>query len=50
MTENIIPDAGFDVRLHRSGRTVTVPPGETILGILLDNSVNKSDRGNSRSP
>jgi hypothetical protein len=26
MTENVIPDGGFDVRLHRSGRTVTVPP------------------------
>lgn len=40
MTENITPDGGFDVRLHRSGRTVTVPPGETILDILLDNGVN----------
>ena len=42
MTENSIADGGFDVRLHRSGRTVTVPPGETILDILLDNGVNVS--------
>ena len=40
MTENITPDGGFDVRLHRSGRTVTVPPGESILDILLDHGVN----------
>jgi ferredoxin len=40
MTENITPDGGFDVCLHRSGRTVTVPPVETILDILLDNGVN----------
>ena len=33
-------DDAFDVRLHRSGRTVTVPQGETILDILLDNGVN----------
>jgi tetrachlorobenzoquinone reductase len=42
MTENIDPDGRFDVRLQRSGRTVTVPPGETILDILLDNGVNVS--------
>lgn len=42
MTENMLPDGGFDVRLDRSGRTVTVPPGETILDILLDNGVNVS--------
>jgi tetrachlorobenzoquinone reductase len=40
MTENISPDGGFDVHLHRSGRTVSVPPGESILEILLDNGVN----------
>jgi tetrachlorobenzoquinone reductase len=40
MTENIIPDGGFDVCLHRSGRTVSVPAGESILEILLDNGVN----------
>lgn len=40
MTENMIPADGFDVRLHRSGRTVSVPPGESILDILLDNGVN----------
>jgi vanillate O-demethylase ferredoxin subunit len=42
MTENMLADGGFDVRLDRSGRTVTVPPGETILDILLDNGVNVS--------
>jgi vanillate O-demethylase ferredoxin subunit len=35
-------DGGFDVRLHRSGRVVTVPPGDTILDILLDAGVNVS--------
>jgi ferredoxin len=33
-------DAGFDVQLHRSGRIITVPPGESILDILLDAGVN----------
>ncbi len=42
MTENIDPDGGFDVLLPRSGRTIAVPPGETILDILLDNGVNVS--------
>ena len=42
MTENPNSNAGFDVCLHRSGRTVTVPPEETILDILLDNGVNVS--------
>jgi len=42
MTDPMNPDGGFDVRLQRSGRTVTVPPGETILDILLDNGVNVS--------
>jgi vanillate O-demethylase ferredoxin subunit len=40
MTEIIIPDGRFDVRLHRSGRTVNVPSGDSILDILLDNGVN----------
>ncbi|MDB5609500.1 MAG: oxidoreductase [Bradyrhizobium sp.] len=35
-------DSGFDVRLHRSGRTLTVLPGETILDTLLDAGVNVS--------
>jgi tetrachlorobenzoquinone reductase len=30
---------GFDVRLHRSGRTITVQPGKTILKTLLDAGV-----------
>jgi tetrachlorobenzoquinone reductase len=42
VTENPNSNAGFDVCLHRSGRTVTVPPEETILDILLDNGVNVS--------
>jgi len=42
VTDNPTSDGGFDVRLHRSGRTVTVPPGETILDILLDAGVNVS--------
>ena len=31
---------GFEVRLHRSGRTIIVPPGKTILNTLLDAGVN----------
>jgi tetrachlorobenzoquinone reductase len=30
---------GFEVRLYRSGRTITVPPGKTILKTLLDAGV-----------
>ena len=39
MSETINPGDGFDIRLQRSGRTLTVPPGETILDILLDNGI-----------
>ena len=39
MSETINPVDGFDIHLRRSGRTLTVPPGETILDILLDNGV-----------
>jgi tetrachlorobenzoquinone reductase len=42
VTENPTSDGGFDVRLHRSGRTVAVQPGETILDVLLDAGVNVS--------
>jgi tetrachlorobenzoquinone reductase len=42
VTEALHSDAGFDVHLQRSGRTVTVPPGESILDILLDAGVNVS--------
>jgi vanillate O-demethylase ferredoxin subunit len=35
-------DNGFDIRLYRSGRTLTVPPGETILDMLLDAGINVS--------
>jgi ferredoxin len=42
MTETITPDGDFEVHLHRSGRTVTVPSGESILDILLDAGVNVS--------
>jgi tetrachlorobenzoquinone reductase len=30
---------GFEVRLHRSGGTIPVPPGKTILNTLLDAGV-----------
>jgi ferredoxin len=42
VTENPVSDGGFDVHLHRSGRALAVPPGETILDILLDAGVNVS--------
>jgi ferredoxin len=42
VTENLTSSGGFDVRLHRSGRTVAVPRGETILDVLLDAGVNVS--------
>ena len=42
MTEALQSDAGFDVCLHRSGRMVAVPAGESILDILLDAGVNVS--------
>jgi ferredoxin len=31
---------GFEVRLQRSGRTITVPPGKTILSTLLEAGFN----------
>lgn len=31
---------GFEVQLRRSGRTIPIPPGETILKTLLDAGVN----------
>jgi tetrachlorobenzoquinone reductase len=42
VTENPITSGvgGFEVRLHRSGRTIAVPPGETILDVLLDAGIN----------
>jgi ferredoxin len=40
MTDDPTGDAEFDVQLHRSGRTLTVPSGESILDILLDAGVN----------
>jgi tetrachlorobenzoquinone reductase len=30
---------GFEVRLHRSGRTIPVRPGKTILNTLIDAGV-----------
>lgn len=44
MTENpkTTEVGSFDVQLHRSGRTIAVPPGETILDVLLDAGVNVS--------
>ena len=32
-------EVSFEVRLHRSGRTIPIPPGETILKTLLDAGV-----------
>jgi tetrachlorobenzoquinone reductase len=32
-------DGGFEVRLHRSGRTISVLPGNTILRTLIDAGV-----------
>jgi hypothetical protein len=32
-------DDAFEVRLHRSGRTVTIPKGETILETLIEDAV-----------
>ena len=32
-------DDAFEVRLHRSGRTVTIPKGETILETLIEEGV-----------
>jgi ferredoxin len=42
VTDSPAFDGGFEVRLNRSARTVTVPPGETILDILLDAGMNVS--------
>jgi ferredoxin len=44
VTEDLTPVQvdGFEVRLHHSGRTIAVPPGESILDILLDAGVNVS--------
>lgn len=42
MTENQTSNGGFEARLHRSGRILAVPPGETILDVLLDACVNVS--------
>lgn len=39
---NPTPHDGFEVRLQRSGRTITVQPGDTILDALLDAGVNVS--------
>jgi ferredoxin len=44
MTEDSIPAPtdGFEVRLHRSGRTIVVQPGDSILDALLDAGVDVS--------
>ena len=39
MSETINPGDRFDVHLQRGGRSLTVPPGESILDILLDNGI-----------
>lgn len=40
MTEHSAEVEGFTVHLHRSERTIVIPPGETILDMLLDAGVN----------
>jgi tetrachlorobenzoquinone reductase len=40
--EDQTSNGGFEVRLHRSGRILAVPAGETILDVLLDAGVNVS--------
>jgi ferredoxin len=42
MAESPIPNGSFDVCLHRSGRRLTISPGEKILDVLLDAGVNVS--------
>jgi vanillate O-demethylase ferredoxin subunit len=37
-----IQNGGFDVHLHRSRRTITVQPGDSILDALLDARVDVS--------
>jgi vanillate O-demethylase ferredoxin subunit len=39
MTEDPGSIGGFEVRLHRSGRVISIPPGKTILNTLLDAGV-----------
>jgi len=36
---NAVEPGGFEVRLHRSGRIIAVPSGESILDMLLDAGV-----------
>jgi tetrachlorobenzoquinone reductase len=40
MTEDPSSIGGFEVRLLRSGCTIPIPPGKTILTTLLDAGVN----------
>jgi ferredoxin len=40
MAGSIGMEDGFEVRLHRSGRTIAIPPGKTILSTLLEAGVN----------
>jgi ferredoxin len=42
VSDNSDFNGDFEVRLNRSGRSVTVPAGETILDILLDAGINVS--------
>jgi ferredoxin len=42
MTENPDSIGGFEVRLYRSGRSIPIPPGKTILATLLDAGVDVS--------
>lgn len=38
-TEEVAREGGFDVVLHRSGRTLHIEPGKTILDVLIENKV-----------
>ena len=38
-TEEIARDGGFEIVLNRSGKTLTVEPGQTILDVLIANNV-----------
>ncbi len=40
MAEPQTSNGGFEIYLERSRRTVAVPPGETILDVLLDAGLN----------
>ncbi|MCB1474511.1 MAG: oxidoreductase [Rhodobiaceae bacterium] len=40
--EEVAREGGFDLVLQKSGKHITVPPGKTILDVLIENKVNVS--------